>query len=75
MITEITTASLYTLLQLAWVMVRAGERAVFAPSHLEARFWERVNNTGEALETLVDRVATRCGIDICEYTINQAYGR
>ena len=29
--------------------------------------------TGEALEAIVDRVATRCGIDISTYMIERAY--
>ncbi|WP_426440671.1 hypothetical protein [Bradyrhizobium genosp. P] len=74
MITEITTASLYAALQLASAMIRAGERAVFAPSHLAARFWERVGTSGGALEAVVDRVAVRCGIDISAYMIERAYG-
>lgn len=74
MITEITTASLYAALQLASAMIRAGERAVFAPSNLVAGFWERVAARGEALEAVVDRVAVRCGIDISAYMIDRAYG-
>ena len=75
MITEITTASLYLMAQLAGALSSAGERAVFAPSHLAARFWERVGDTGETLEATVDYLAARSGIDICSYMIDRAYGR
>lgn len=75
MISKIDTAwMIYALLQLASAMIRAGERAVFAPSHLVARFWERVGTSGEALEAAMNRVAVRCDIDISAYMIERAYG-
>ncbi|MET4312841.1 hypothetical protein [Bradyrhizobium sp. RT4b] len=74
MITEVTTAFLYAMVQLAGALSRAGERAVFAPSHLAARFWERVGDTGETLEATLDYLAARCGIDISAYMIDRAYG-
>lgn len=74
MVTKIITFSLYAVLQLAGTLSRAGERAVFAPSHLAARFWGRLSSTGYALEAAVDRVSARCGIDICAYMVDRAYG-
>lgn len=74
MTNKIISAFLYAVLQLAQAMCRAGERAVFAPSHLAARFWERVGASGEALEAVVDHIAVHCGIDISVYMIDRAYG-
>jgi hypothetical protein len=74
MTNKIIYASLHATLQLAHAMCRAGERAVFAPSQLEARFWESVRASGEALEAAVDLLAVRWGIDISRHMIDCAYG-
>lgn len=72
MITKITIVSLYAILQPARAMSRAGERAVFAPSHLRSRFWQRVGSSGEALESFLDRAATRFGISA--HLVSRSYG-
>lgn len=71
MITKLTTVSVYPILQLAWALCRAGERAVFAPSDLAARFWTRVGNTGETIEAFVDCLASKLGIDVAAHMIER----
>lgn len=73
MITKITTAFLYAVLRPATAMSRAAEREVFSSSHFAARFWERVGDTGLALEGLVGHVAARCDIDISTHMMDRAY--
>jgi hypothetical protein len=74
MINSLTTALLVTALDLAWPMIRARENGVVSSYSSVARFWEGVAATGETLETFVDRVAARCGIDIGARMIERAYG-
>ncbi len=53
-------------------MCRAREKAVLAEWNAAARFWSYVGAIGEALETAVDRVAARRGIDISTHLIDRA---
>ena len=74
MITKITTGFRYAALQFAGNLSRTAEElAAYSHSHFAARLWERVGNTGLALEGLMGRVADRCSIDICAYMIDRAY--
>jgi predicted TPR repeat methyltransferase len=70
---SITTVLLGKILDFAWPMCRARFKGVISPPTSVARFWELVGGTGEALEALVDRVATRFDIDISTYMIDRAY--
>ena len=74
MFTNITTVLLDAILRLAGAMIRAGEYSVLSPWYSAAGFWQSVAATGEALEAIVDRVATRCGIDISADMVNRGYG-
>jgi hypothetical protein len=75
MFIRIATALLASTLNVAWPMCRAGQNAVLVESDTVARFLERIGSAGEALESLVDRLANRWGIDIANQMIERAYGR
>jgi hypothetical protein len=73
MIRSITTVLLAATLDIAGPMCRARENAVFAELDVLARFWERVGDIGDALESVADRLAARWDIDIGTYMIDRAY--
>jgi len=70
---RILTVLLSKALGVARPMCRARFKGVMSPYTAIARFWERVGGVGEALETLVDRLAARSQIDISEHMMNRAY--
>ncbi|MET4070625.1 hypothetical protein ABID58_005432 [Bradyrhizobium sp. S3.2.6] len=74
MITKIITAALYATAQFAAALARAGERAVCAPTTIQARFWEGVGRAGEALERSIGGLDERLCTDLSAYMIQRAYG-
>lgn len=71
--TATATALLATTLNVAWPMCRAGQAAYHVESNIQSRLLRRVGRVGEALESLVSRLADRWGIDIANHMLARSY--